>query len=546
MLRSIRWRLTLSYVILTILTIGTVGFLSLYYLDSYAERQEREYLRVVAQNIAAQARPLLAARKAAAPLLQQLVDTAGFLGNVSVRVRDSHDKLLVESSGVGQRTLLFRPSAVYVEIPPNPERQVYSAQQSGGEHRRLAAESPAAEGPAAESPAAENPIAVIRKHQGLVRPQFFFSIPESRSEHNTSGREIPVDHPKSSQTLTVPIGEGTPLAFLEVSAGPDFSSQLVRPARNAFLLATLGAILVAALVGLFMGKKLSSPLLQLSAAARAMGEQDWAVRAPDCGKDEIGQLARQFNLMADRLESSFRTISRERDALRRFIADASHELRTPITALATFFELMQTGAAHSEKTRRDFLGESQRQIEKLGWIVHNLLDLSRLDAGITSLSRRECSCLALVRAAISSVNEKAEAKQVRLVHDAIEPTLTAVCDQERMEMAIRNLLDNAIVFSLPGHSVEIRAWQTEEHCLISVKDSGSGIAAEDLPHIFERFYRSPQSRHGTGLGLAIVRSIIETHEGTVSVESKIGEGSLFTVRFPRQNPPSRSPEGSSG
>jgi signal transduction histidine kinase len=190
---------------------------------------------------------------------------------------------------------------------------------------------------------------------------------------------------RSSRNLTISIGDDAePLGFLELSEGPDFSSQAVKTAGRAFLLAALGATAVAVLVGLLMGRRLTSPLIGLAAAARAMGRQDWSERADVRGEDEIGQLADQFNLMADSLESSFKELARERDALRRFIQDASHELRTPLTALVTFNELLESKAGRDPKTREEFVKESRVELDKLSWIIRDLLDLTRLDAGIHS------------------------------------------------------------------------------------------------------------------------------------------------------------------
>lgn len=510
MLRSIRWRLTLSYVILTMLTIGVVGVLSLYFIRNYAERQELDYLDAAAQNIVTQVRPLLGVRGRETRVLQDLVDAVGFLGNVTVTVRDSRENVLVVSSSDRQKTFWLSRALAFLGPPT-----------AGSPNEELAPGSP---------------ISVVRRYESIIGPHFFFRSSDRYAERGVPGfSEIPVDAaPKSSQRLKISIGDdGSPMGFLELSNGPDFSTQLLKTARTAFLFAALGAVLVATFVGLIMGRGLTSPLVCLSKTASEMSEQNWSVRAPDCGNDEIGRLAVQFNLMAERLEASFRTVSQERDQLRRFIQDASHELRTPLTALSTFTELLSTQASEDTHAREEFLAESQVQIKKLGWIVHNLLDLTRLDAGLTTLNLAECPTAALVRSAVNTLRAKADEKGVRLVQQIGIHSPTILCDRDRMEIALRNLLDNAITFSAPKDTVEISATDEGCACLMSVRDSGPGIDAEDLPHIFERFYRSPKAvSQGSGLGLAIVKSIVEAHGGTVSARSEPGAGSELSVVLP--------------
>ena len=166
--------------------------------------------------------------------------------------------------------------------------------------------------------------------------------PDQFEEIAADQREIP----RSDRVITVPIGErDDPLGYVEISSGPDFGAEAIGTTRDAFLLAAGGAMLMAVVVGLLVGRGLSAPLRQLTAVAGQMSSGDLSIRAPVRGKDEIGQLAGQFNLMAERLEASFAALAAERDVLRRFIADASHELRTPITALKNFNDLLQGAAA---------------------------------------------------------------------------------------------------------------------------------------------------------------------------------------------------------
>jgi signal transduction histidine kinase len=326
---------------------------------------------------------------------------------------------------------------------------------------------------------------------------------------------------------------------VELSKGPDFGAEALTTAQRAFLLAAGGATLLAVIVGLLVSRGLTAPLRSLTAAAGQMSSGDLSIRAPGRGKDEIGQLARQFNQMAERLESSFAELAAERDSLRRFIADASHELRTPVTALKNFNELLQGAAADDSAARAEFLAESQVQLDRLEWITHNLLDLSRLEAGLIALDVTQHDAEELMRTAAAAFKTLAHEKNVALSVKKPSSPLAVHCDRTRIELALSNLLDNALKFTPAGGQVEIGAEQAAQNVRLWVQDSGPGIAPADREHIFERFYRGRDSRvEGIGLGLAIVRSIVQAHGGQVTVEGEPGAGSRFVIELPHAGPAS--------
>ena len=317
------------------------------------------------------------------------------------------------------------------------------------------------------------------------------------------------------------------------------SDEVIDTMRRSILLSGIGSLVVAVAFGLLMGKTLTDPLRDLSLAARRMAEGDLATRAPDARRDEIGGLARQFNSMAASLESSFRDLRAERDSLRRFIADASHELRTPITALATFNELLQGSAAGDPAARVEFLSESAAQLKRLEWITANLLDLSRLDAGIASLAMGEHSAADILNEAAAALRVLAAEKGVALEVRVPETPILLACDRERMVLAVSNLLANAVKFTPPGGSARAEADRTGAVVRFRVQDTGPGIDPDELPRIFERFFRGRNAAEaqdgapqGVGLGLSIVQSVARAHGGSVSVHSAPGAGSTFDLEIP--------------
>ncbi len=340
--------------------------------------------------------------------------------------------------------------------------------------------------------------------------------------------------PRQYVTTTVPVGDlPSPLGSVELSGPLSLSGETLRPLRNAVLFSGIGSLVIAICVGLLLGRTVTDPLRSLAATARRMGDGDLGSRAKTGRKDEIGELARQFNGMAEKLEGSFRALRSERDSLKRFVADASHELRTPITALATFNELLQGSAAGDESARQEFLRESAVQLGRLQWITTNLLDLSRLDAGIAALSMGSHSAGEILESAAAGSRARAREKGVTIRVEQPEPPLLVSCDRNWMEIALSNLVTNAVKFVPSGGSVTASVAAADGHVRFLVRDDGPGIAAEDLPRIFERFYRGRNAgTEGAGLGLAIVRSVANAHAGRIDVESAPGAGSTFILEIP--------------
>jgi signal transduction histidine kinase len=282
------------------------------------------------------------------------------------------------------------------------------------------------------------------------------------------------------------------------------------------------------------------PISRLRGVARGLAQGQLDERAVPSGVLEIDELGHQFNVMADRLSGTLRMLEADRDRLREFVADVSHELRTPIAALRMYTELQSTDDV-DESTRREFLDRSIEQIGRLEWLSTNLLDLSRIDAGIFPLDMQDGDLRDPIQAAVQALSEEAFTRGVSL--DSIVPAMPVELrfDRERIVQLVTNLVGNALKFTPRGGGASVQVEDRTDEVEIRVSDTGPGIPADELPRIFERFYRGTNTGEarasGSGLGLAIARSIVEMHGGSIEVGSEIGRGTEFRIRLPRSPEP---------
>ncbi len=305
-------------------------------------------------------------------------------------------------------------------------------------------------------------------------------------------------------------------------------------------LVALVALVVAIVFAAFLARRFTAPLRRLTEASRVIAEGDLSARVPtdleSAGATEVVALSRQFNHMAGRLEESVEVVRRDRDRSRDFLADVSHELRTPIAALRTFNELLREGAGDDPAARGEFLESSAQQLERLDWLAQNLLELSKLDSGLVLLDLRPEDLRAAVESAVEQAEAAARRRGVTLTLRLPGRPVRIRHDPQRVGQVVGNLVGNALKFTPRDGSVTVRLEPYRDGALIRVADTGVGIDAAELPRIFERFYRGTRANEarssGSGLGLAIVRSIVDMHDGRITVESGLGTGTTFTVYLP--------------
>lgn len=588
---SIRGRLVLSFILIALVAIGIVGGFSGALLKHFVERRESAYLQSNASTLALRARSLMV--PVARPLsLGDLVRTAAFITDSRIRILDRERRVLVDSGpqdgsdhvwlrmvatiSAGDTVVRHR---VWIPVSSDPT-------QNAALRRSL---------PALQR-IGDTQAMVVRRRSGLWGsfiefqdydgPLLTAAAPDAAAAADDTMRNTHIE----------PIGDPlNPVGYVEIARSPDLTGEALDTVIGPFIIAALAATVLAALLGLIFGRRLTAPIAGLTASAVRMGSGDLAARAPFIGSGEIGELGRQFNAMAGKLELTVRDLRQERDVLRRFVADASHELRTPVTALKTFNELLLAGAeleaagaaappangaapgapeppregaaavkvppwrrpvaaaaalaagfrtggrrGIDAQKRIEFLGESHRQIQRMEWIVENLLNLSRLESGATSSRQSMRVTLGdLVRGAERRAARAAAAAGVRVAVEVTARDGERELESADLEIALDNVLQNAVRYGGAGGEVRISAAEERGRARIQVRDRGPGIAADDLPHIFNRFYRGKQAgaARGSGLGLAIARAVVLANGGNISAANNYdGPGAAITLHLPLREP----------
>jgi signal transduction histidine kinase len=332
------------------------------------------------------------------------------------------------------------------------------------------------------------------------------------------------------------IVDGALVGVVVVLPVAPFGFLLGRYAPTLALVAS-GALLVgAALAAVTIFGPARKRLRAVEDAARRLGGGDLTARAPSQGGDEAAAVAQAFNAMADDLGERAKALAASDQARRQLLADVSHELNTPVTAMRGYLETLTMPDFPIDEAKRtrylSIVGEETARLER---IVGDLLDLARLEGGGGSLQLEDVSVAQLFDRIVAR-HERAAAAAGVLITSSIQPGAdTLRGDRDRMEQALQNLAANALRYAPRGTTIEIGARKTSEGVSLTVSDQGPGIAPEHLPHVFDRFYKAEASRSGqrdpsagSGLGLSIVKAIVERHGGTVAVKSEPGH-TVFTL-----------------
>ena len=300
-----------------------------------------------------------------------------------------------------------------------------------------------------------------------------------------------------------------------------------RALAEAVLIAGGVSLVAAAIVSYFVSRRILAPVREIMTASREMVSGRYSRRVGIVGTDELSALAHNFNTMAASLEHT-------EERRQQLIADMAHELRTPLTTIKSYMEGLQDGVVPAEPGTYELVN---REATRLARLVQDLEELSMAEAQQLNLRLISVRAGDLVEATVSRIRPQYQEKGVQMETSVIEPLPSIFVDEDRIIQVILNLLGNALQHTPTGGRVRVEVSCNREELHLAVTDTGEGIAAEHLPHVFDRFYRSDRSRSrlsgGSGLGLTIARHIVESHGGRIWAESNgVGKGSRFSFALP--------------
>jgi signal transduction histidine kinase len=307
-----------------------------------------------------------------------------------------------------------------------------------------------------------------------------------------------------------------------------------RDLRRLLAVALGGAFLFSLVLSYVVARGVTRPLADVVAAAQRLARGEFHERIRVTSTSEVAHLAEILNQMAASLEETIQNLHRLEQVRKDFVANVSHELRTPLTAIKGYIEALQDGAKDQPEELDRFLGTIKANADRLHLIITDLLLLSRIESGQIPLKQEPVALADLIDRTVGLLRHLIEQKHHTLVVHIPQDIPLVLGDEERLGQVFSNLLDNAIKYTPEKGTITISVGAGEKFVEVSVADTGIGIPLQDLPRIFERFYRVDKARSrelgGTGLGLSIVKHLVEGHGGTVSAESQ-GKGSRFLVRL---------------
>ena len=363
------------------------------------------------------------------------------------------------------------------------------------------------------------------------------SSEEGPEDGEESEERTPATAPTAEEDLVtsdIVAADGTVVGSVRMWAFE--SGALLTKTDSSFMANSYGAIaaagviaaLIACIIGYFVSRKMTQPIQRITTTAEQLRNGDLTARTGVRGEDEIGRLGETFDDMAT-------TIERDIKLEHRLTGDVAHELRTPLMAMQATVEAMQDGVLPADDEHLEVVAEEVRRLSRL---IEAMLKLSRLENGNTELKIERTDLVRLVETLVSSQHQLFHEKglHLRFVDETPHGELFADVDPDLIREAVVNLLSNAMRYTNAGGWVKVSLRQDRSDALVSVQDTGIGIAKEDIPQTFSRFWRSDVSREresgGLGVGLSITKEIIDRHNGTILVESELGRGTTFTLRVP--------------
>jgi signal transduction histidine kinase len=521
MFKSIRSRLALSFAGIALVAALALGVVLLTILRHYYSNQELDYLRINAQSVSTVLTAMMSAH-ASHDEVQSQVESLAFLTLTRVRVYGLDGQLLYDSGspqtlkvnlGVVKQTFIQSSN-------PLPKDKIFiSVGGSAGNESAFPIPDTVTR-PVPKELTSQNVFVYHSAQGGNTAYGFALKLP---------GEPSVVTERSNQMIMAVMLNPKTKekIGRVELSEGPAYGSAILASVARGWVFSSAIAVLLAALMGWYISRRISAPLLVLTDATAHMTHGDLSSRADVKSRDEFGQLARSFNEMAAQVEQTVST-------LREFVADAAHELHTPLTALQANLELAREEKNAAARTR--YLSRAQEQSRRLEALVQSLLDLSRIEAAESRSNFATVDLIQLAREVGEQFASRAEQADRSFMTIIPDESVSVQGNETQLRQILINLLENALKFTPVKGSISLKMEHASDQVTLTVSDSGIGIPPEDLPHLFERFHRGRNASEypGNGLGLAIVKAIVSAHEGTVAVESRPDQGTSISVSLPIQ------------
>lgn len=334
----------------------------------------------------------------------------------------------------------------------------------------------------------------------------------------------------------IKVGSVAVWAYGEGALLTDRDAQFRSGSLTALTVAALVAVAFASLGGMLYSTRLVQPITAITATAQALRQGDREARTGFDGEDEISILGKTFDEMADAIEA-------DRELERRLTADVAHELRTPLQAIQATVEAMQDGVLPADEER---LGIVRDETVRLGRLADAILELTRLERGSVPFAMRRIDLGVPVHSAVDTLAALIDSNNLSLSVDVAE-NMVVIGDVDRLQQAVAGLLGNAARYTPAGGSISVSVKADNGCAVVEVADTGIGIAEENLPHVFGRFWRADEARAsstgGLGIGLAVAKEIVERHKGTISCARRDGGGTVFTIKLPRAGESARLTRG---
>ncbi len=504
-LNSIRWRLPISYAAITLLAALSLGSMMLLVLKGYYTQRERDYMLENAFSIQPTVEQLLT-MNSSSETLQNTLEGLAFFSQTRIRVLNTLGVVLADTDEPD-------PTEIISIADPSQDEVWFSLGVIGDfgvESTGIATCDPEIGGCSEEvSPIVAGAAVPVDDSMTTMAVPFEFDT-----------------YYRSHQVVNLLLNNS--LGTIEISRGPAYGLVIIQAVSIACAGAGIIAVLLATLAGWFTSRRFTRPVLALNDATQKMESGDLSARVNMLEKNPVTEfqtLAHSFNCMAQQVEDTVST-------LQAFVADAAHELHTPLTALHTNLEL---AADETDSSRRTlFLERAKEQSLRLEGLVSGLLNLSRLEA---SQLKSEAGPLDL-GVLLGEMNEQlaSRTEQAGRNFSLILPEARVIVkgNFHHLQQVITNLFENSLKFTPVGGSIKISLFCEERDAVLTITDTGIGIPPEDLPNLFERFHRgrNAASFPGSGLGLAIVKALLNINGGTIAVESQFQQGTKMIVRLP--------------